>query len=212
MDNQVIKKDNDTKKISTLIVLILTLMFCTTSATYAYLAFSATSNNMTGAIASSGLELTVTPADLQTTNTGFMVPQKESALGTAMNSTNKCVDGNKNIVCRVYTINVKLKDTQNVIDTATTGTISFAFTKQASNLKWRLASSTTTLGSAGSTQTASTSAATFAAPSFTSANNNFTYYIVVWLNETNAVQADSGDWTATIEFKNSSGSITSTIK
>ena len=93
-NTQVRKNDNDSKKIVTMLVLVFTLMFCTTGATYAYLAFSATNNVATGNVAAAGLTLTVTEATLKSGNTGVMVPQKEGALGTAMNSTNKCVDGN----------------------------------------------------------------------------------------------------------------------
>ena len=45
MNNENVKKDNDTKKIVTLLVLIATVMVTTTGATYAYFALSAISNN-----------------------------------------------------------------------------------------------------------------------------------------------------------------------
>ena len=56
-------------------------MICTTSATYAYFAISATNNVATGTAATAGLTLTVTEAALKTTtNSGVMVPQKEAYL------------------------------------------------------------------------------------------------------------------------------------
>lgn len=201
------RKDNDSKKIVTMLILVFTLMFCTTGATYAYLAFSATNNVATGTVAVSGLTLTVTEAALKSGNTSVMVPQLESALGTAMNGTNKCVDGNNNIVCKVYTITVS---TSSTATTPTTGTI--AFTNPSTNLKWKLVSNATTVGTVGTAKAASTSAASFATPTFTASAKTFTYYIVIWINETGAVQNDSGSWRATIAFNNVNGGITSTIK
>lgn len=207
MSDQIERNDNDSKKILTMLVLVFTLMICTTGATYAYLAFSATNNVATGTVAQSGLTLSVAQATMKSGNTGVMVPQLESALGTAMNSTNKCVDGNNNIVCKVYTITVS---TSSTATTPTTGTISF--TNPSTNLKWKLVSNATTVGSVGTKAAATTNATTFATPTFSSANKTFTYYIVIWIDETNAVQTDSGTWTATIAFNSSNGGITSTIR
>lgn len=215
------KKDNgnDSKKIIATLVMVFTLMFCTTSATYAYLAFSATNNAMTGQIAASGLTLTVTPQTLGGTKSGtvgtVMVPQLETALGKAMGTDYKCVDNKGNIVCKVYKITVS---TTSTATTPTTGTISFAGIAKMPNLKWRLATDATTLGSTGTTTAATTSAAQFAEPEFSATNQSFTYYIVVWINAaTDAsgkeiAQTDSGTWRATIAFNNVNGGITSTIR
>lgn len=208
--NGKIRKENDSKKILAMVVMIATLMICTTSATYAYFAFSATNNAMTGTAAASGLTLAVTQAALggtsSGTSTGVMVPQKEAALGTAMGTNYKCLDANGNVVCKVYTITVS---TSSTAKTPTTGTITF--TGATTNLKWRLASNATTLGTTGTTKVASSTAATFATPTFSASTQSFTYYIVVWINETGASQTDSGTWRATITFNNVNGGITSTI-
>lgn len=210
-------QSSDSKKIITLVVLILTIMVCTTSATYAYFAFSASnSTTMTGTVAGSGLSLSVTQGTLgganSGTNTNVMVPQLESALGTAMGSaTNKdykCVDGNGNIVCKVFKITIS--SPSNTATVPTTGTITF--TGASTNLKWKLVDSYTALKSGETAKTASTSAVTFASPTFTKSAKEFTYYIVVWINETGAVQGDSGTWTATITFNTANGGITSTIR
>ena len=59
-------KNNDSKKIFGLIVIIATLMITTTSATYAWLAFSASNaTTVTGTVADSGLTLTVTESALK---------------------------------------------------------------------------------------------------------------------------------------------------
>ena len=217
-------QSNDSKKIITLVVLILTIMVCTTSATYAYFAFSASnSTTMTGTAAVAGLSLSVTQGTLGGTNSGtntnVMVPQLESALGTAMGSASgkdyKCVDGNGNIVCKVFKITISTESTATV---PTTGTIAFNFTAPTektanfSNLKWKLTDSYTALKSGETAKTANTSAVTFASPTLTASTKTFTYYIVVWINETGSSQGDLGTWTATITFNTSNGGITSTIR
>ena len=145
MSNNQVKSENDTRKIFTTLVLVLTLMICTTSATYAYFALSAISNNViTGNAATASLTLTVTPATLKSSNTGVMVPQLETALETAMNGTNQCVDGNGNIVCKVYTVTVTNGSTAAV---KLNGTISFTGTNTSMiNLKWKRVNGATTLG------------------------------------------------------------------
>ena len=205
------KSSADTKKILATFVMIITLMFCIISATYAYLAFTASNNIATGTIAESGLTLTITQQTLGGPKSGtagtVMVPQLSSSLETAMGTDYKCVDRNGNIVCKVYKIDISTNSTATI---PTKGTITF--TSQTTNLKWQLASDATTLGSVGTETAATPSAAQFATPTFTATTQTFTYYIVIWINETNSIQTDTGTWTATIAFNTSSGTgITSTI-
>lgn len=241
---QKINKDNDSKKIFTMLILVFTLMICTTGATYAYFALSATNNVMTGTAATASLTLTVTQATLQSGNTSAMVPQLESTLGTAMNPINQCVDANGNIVCKAYTITITNKSTAAV---KVKGTISFTGTSTSMiNLKWKrttsvTAVSTSTTGSYSSTNTnvctlngdqtacstfpeydltAGTACTTSAgvdtgctSVSLAKSSGSATYYVVVWINETNAIQTDSGTWKATVKFEGENGTgVTSTIK
>jgi len=234
MENNVnSNKETDTRKIFTMVVLIFTLMICTTSATYAYFAISATSQNMTGTAATASLSLSVVQADLKNaTNSGVMVPQRESALGTAMNSTNKCVDGNDNIVCKVYTVTVTNGSSAAV---RVRGTIQFSGNTNMPNLKWRRADSATSLGSNNSVAVGTNTTTTYDIVAGTSCttvggvdtgctpislaktNGSATYYIVVWINapmtgDIEQSQNDSGTWSATIRFEGENGSgITSTI-
>ena len=226
-------ENGDSKKILTVLILIATLMVCTTSATYAYFALSATNTSIvTGTAATHTLTLTVTQATLKSGNTGAMVPQLVGALGTAMNSTNQCVDGNGNIVCKVYTITIT-NTSSAAVDL--NGTIQF--TNPTTNLKWKRAASTTSVATTttGSYVTAGVSATTTrtdltsgtaCTPSSGSAGctnidlaksgvtgNSATYYIVVWINETGSSQGDSGTWSATITFEGANGrGVTSTIR
>jgi len=230
------KDENDSKKIFTVLILIVTIMVCTTSATYAYFALSATNTGtVTGTAATHSLTLTVTQATLKSSNTGVMVPQLASAIGTAMNSTNQCVDGNANIVCKVYTITIQ-NDSTAAVDL--NGTITF--TSPTTNLKWRRTASTTavngslTTGSyvssgisatttrtdliSGTACTPSSSSSGCTSVKLTKSSSSTTtdaatYYLVIWINETGSSQGDSGTWSATITFEGADGrGITSTIR
>lgn len=229
MDNSIAnnKKDSDSKKIFTTLILIATLMVCTTSATYAFFALSATNTNtVTGTASTATLTLTVTQATLKSSNTGVMVPQLASALGTAMNSTNQCVDGNGNVVCKVYTITITNGSSGTVV---LNGTIQFD--NVTPNLKWKRVATTVSVGasttgtsyapvSASTTRTdlISGSACTPASKSdgctavSLAKNASATYYIVMWINETGSSQGDSGTWYADVVFEGQNGTgITSTI-
>lgn len=148
MDNsKVVNENNDSKKILTIFVLIMTLMICTTGATYAYFAINATNDNsITGNAATASLVLNVTKATLGGTNSGTtktnkLVPQNYSALGTAMGNNYKCIDGNGNDVCHVYTITVTNTSTARI---KLNGTISFTGTADKYvNLQWTKSTSLT---------------------------------------------------------------------
>ena len=231
----------DSKKIFVMLVLVLSLVVVTSGATYAYFAISATAaNNITGTAANVGLNLTVTPAtlggsDSGTTQTNVMVPQYDTAIGTAIGNDFKCIDGAGNTVCKVYTITITNSGGATV---DLTGTITFASNTNgvalSQNLKWRRLGGTTTL-SATTTQsyaqagvsastspkdliagTACTVATGSGCASFSlnpGASENF--YIVVWISETdnNQYSADGArSFVATIDFNASNGKgVTSTI-
>ena len=76
----------------------------------------------------------------------LIVPQLYSALGTAIGNSYKCVDGNGNTVCKVYTITVTNGSTAAV---TINGTIQFTqFNGNGNtNLRWRRIDSTTALSS-----------------------------------------------------------------
>ena len=197
------------KKIMYLTFGILTLIITITGSTYAYFALSTSNNNaITGTTADVGLTLTVTKLKPNTNTTDYLVPQLESALGTAINNTNNCKDANTNTVCQVYkatltntgTANAKLK-----------GTISFSNVSNLPNLKWKLITDATTLGS-NPTNNATSSSSTFVAEANLNPNQSIDYYFVVWINETGSEQSDNGSYTASITFTSSNGKgITSTI-
>lgn len=219
MNNSEKKNNGDSKKIYSLLVLIAVVMITTTGGTYAYFAIGASNNNkISGTAATADLSLSVEETLPKKTNTGSMVPQRESALATAMNTSNACVDGNTNIVCKVYTIKVTNNSTAQV---KVNGTIQFANSTNMPNLKWRLVTGVNTLGSNATNSANNSNTQTFVSnESLTKSGGNKTYYIIVWINaqmDTNqptkeVSQTDKGTFTATIDFKSSDGlGVTSTI-
>lgn len=233
------RKNN--RKIFALIVGIATLMVSVTGSTFAYFALRATNDNVvTGTTATASLTLSVVEQELKSPNSGKIVPQLSTAIPTAINSTNKCVDGNGNIVCKVYKITVTNGSDAGAL---VNGTIVFT-NYSTTNLRWRRIDSATT----ATTTTANTSYAASGVtvvkdaevdlvsgkacvPSESTAtctdvslaksdgasggSDESTYYIVVWLYETGSDQtsADAGKtFAATIKFEGADGKgITSTI-
>ena len=95
------------RKTFVLIVAVATLVISITGATYAFFALSISNTTaVTGTTATTNLTLSVEEQALKTPNTGKMVPQLSTAIPTAINTTNKCVDANGNVVCKVYKITV----------------------------------------------------------------------------------------------------------
>lgn len=220
-------------KLHLYLTLILILFFSVTGATYAYFAISATNNTITGEAATVNLTLNVSRVfpTASSVNTGVLVPQlsvsgsNTSPLSTALK--NGCVDGNKNVVCQVYKI-----DIQNVGGTATQvvdGSINFygntAMTNDASttlpNLRWKLITSvnaTTPANSVLGTNADLVADANgdnrFASNVTLATNNKYTYYMIIWVNETLVDQPiDQGNsYYAKIEFNSSNGTgVTSTF-
>lgn len=222
-NSQAIKKDNDTKKIFTMVVLVFTLMICTTGATYAYFAITSPSNtSMTGTAATAELTLSVTrlaPTTAKwTSSTQKMVPQYEKVGGsgaelltTAMNTTNSCVDGNGNVICQVYEIKLTNGGTSKL---SVNGNVTFTWTTTFTNLKYRLKANETTqlnattavnstnLGGQTSSSIAKDSAINLADKKTLVVNGSYYWYIVFWINETGTNQntTDTGTFTSTVTF------------
>lgn len=237
MGNDNVRKDNDSKKIVTMIVMICTLMLCTTGATYAYFAISATNATATGTAATVGLNLTVsrvTPTSTKWSgSTQTMVPQLDAGLASAMNSANSCVDGNGNVVCQVYKITIENTGTSAV---RLRGAVFFSVTGTYTNLFWKQVTNANTMGSnttykfstAETTNSTTANAANstligdllLAKADSTTPNNSGNdyseFFVVVWIRETNGEQnaTDTGTWVMNVSFKdkvNPTKGVTSTI-
>ena len=127
-----------------LVILIIVFFFSVVISTYAYFYFLQSNETaISGNAAMINLTLRVNrvlPVS-DSNNTGVMVPQKQSALSSALASS--CIDDNKNIVCHVYSIYIKNNSTANVVingniyffgDASLVNNISSSMP----NLKWRL--------------------------------------------------------------------------
>lgn len=212
------------------LILIGTVFFSVLGATYAYFAASAIDNTtITGEAATVDLTLTVDRLLPQKSNTGVMVPQKStsedvnSPLATALKQG--CVDDNTNVVCQVYQITIK-----NDGGTATEivdGSVSFfsdaALTKNSTttmpNLKHKLITSidqanpnNSVLGT-NADLSASSTPYKFATNVTLTTNQEYTYYMIIWFNETETDQIDEGNtFYGKIEFDSSNGTgVTSTF-
>lgn len=217
------------------VTLILIVFFSITGATYAYFAISAeNTGTITGNMATVNLTLDVEKVfpTASSTNTGVMVPQlstsgnANSPLASALK--NGCVDGNTNVICQVYKINI-----QNVGGTATQvvdGRVDFYGNNEMTadvsstmpNLKWKLITSSnasTPTNSELGTESDKQADATGNDNIFTNdltmvTNSSFDYYMIIWLNETNSDQTiDEGNsFYAKISFESSNGTgVTSTF-
>lgn len=235
-NGQYVKKDdNDGKKIFTMLALVLTLMVCTTGATYAYFAISAQSvNTMTGTAASASLSFSsgggAAPSYIGPTTSAAqsnpMVPQKSlngttNVLQKAFNGASgkgKCVDGNNNTICKAYSFTIANASTATAV---IKGQIKFTYaayngtSPSFPNLKWKLMdnASTVTVASGNQGTAASTSFVNFETGLSLAPGATKTYHIIFWIEETDSAQNDKGIWYATLQFINNvdNSGITSTI-
>ncbi len=197
------------KKISYTIIGIIVLIITITGATYAYFALSASnSTTVTGTAANVGLVLNVEKIKPETNVVDNLIPQLESALGTAISSTYKCIDANNNAVCQVYKASLTNNGNATV---KVKGTIAFSNMSNLPHLKWKIIENATTIGTNTGT-TASTTATNFITEETINANQTKDYYFVVWIDEIGNIQNESGTFTATLTFTDSNGTgLTSTI-
>ena len=196
------------KKISYVVIAVLCLVITITGATYAFFALQISSNNIVGTTANVGLILNVDKISPETQGMDDLIPQLESALGTAISSTHKCIDGNSNVVCQVYRATITNNGSSNV---KLSGTITFSGISNIPHLKWKMITDATTVGS-NTGVTASTTATTFVQEVSLSPSAHQDYYFVIWIDETNSSQNESGTFGATITFDSSDGQgLTSTI-
>lgn len=220
-------------KLQFFVMFILVLFISVTGFTYAYFALSISNNNTIGGKAAT-VNLTLGVQKIfplsSSSNTGVLVPQvsiSESASSPLSVALKRgCIDANGNLICQVYKISIA-----NVGGTATQivdGFVSFYsdvnLTTDVStvmpNLRWKLITSVDTsnpnnsvLG-ANADLVANFNKNVFADDLTLATGGSATYYMIVWINETNEEQPlDEGKtFYGQIEFTSYNGTgVTSTF-
>ena len=201
------QKGKNITKLQLAITLTLVLFFSATGLTYAYLLITdATDNRISGNMATVTFDMSVEkifPATTQN-NTNVMVPQLQTTNALTNALKGGCVDQNRNVACQVYKITIKNRNS--TINQLLDGKISFysnpEMTKNISNtmpnLKWRLITSADKTTPSNSTLgTGENYIATATDIKFVSnlqieknTQTEHSYYIMVWINETNKDQQD----------------------
>lgn len=196
------------------VVGVATLVVAIIGATFAY--FSATdtdTDTVQGQAATAGLSLTVTK--VSTDATGGLVPIAETLLDKALTGDtatgNKmCLDKDGNTVCQVYKIVVKNDGTATAIFD---GTLDLTATTYA-NLKWAnvnknagLDGDATVPASVG-TNLVGSSVSEITTGETYAAGATKTYYVMIYINETNTSQneTDKGSFTGIVTFNSAGGS------
>ena len=192
------------------VALIIVGIFCYAlliiGGTYAYYALTASNNSIAGTAGDADLSLEV--VDQYPSNDENLVPQLEKGLATAISSDYSCVDGNKNTVCQVYSIKVTNTGTATV---KVNGSIKFGNIDKMPNLKWRLIKDKNTYGDYNS-HYASLNNARFDSDLTLRKGASKTYYMVIWIDEVDENQTDTGKYNAIINFSSSNGTgATSTV-
>ena len=203
--NYVIKKKN----FFVFFFIILLLMFLVTSGTYAYL-FYTTSNNsiISGNMGKVDLELEVIR----------ILPEKKSVNSSllfkfdelASNLNKGCIDPeNEYSLCQLYKINLKNKS--GGVNVRLKGGLSFNNSNMP-NLSWILlgnsysSSVNYTKEMLGNTfNIASSNYVSFVDDYLLMNDNEETFYILIWINEINEIQYDSGSYSGIVRFEDSNG-------
>ena len=194
------------KRVSLIIIGIFCYALLVTGGTYAYYALTASNNSIAGTAGEADLSLEV--VNQHPNNEEYLVPQLEKGLATAISSNYNCVDDNNNTVCQVYSIKITNTGTATV---KINGTITFGNIDKMPNLKWRLIQDKNTYGNYSS-HYASLDDARFDSDLTLRKGASKTYYMVIWIDEVDKNQPDTGKYNATIDFSSSNGTgVTSTV-
>ena len=201
MDNNLEKKESKIMFFSLLGVL--TLITAIAGATYAYFSATATNNNVIkgeSAYDANALKLEITQVSA---GEGKLVPQLNSAIQKAVEGASgkgSCIDANGNTICKVYSI--KITNNSNVaLNVSGTLTLTAA---NMTNLRWAKGTGATTgfPTPAGTYNAVSTTALADTALSSVAdtTNNNKTFYVVIWISETNTAQEDKNAFSGVVTF------------
>lgn len=168
------------------VVGVATLVVAIIGATFAYFSASATNDtDVTGTTASKAA-LTLTITRVSDSNTvKNMIPMLSTDLqkGVTGTASKSCIDANGNTVCQVYkvTIGNSSKDIGVTVD----GTMNL--TSTAKNMKWQVLTDATTVNETATTVVQGTNGDIVKKQAL-AAEGTQDFYLVIWLEETNAEQ------------------------
>ena len=190
---------------------VATLIVAIIGATFAYFTASASNNEtIQGNAATVGLNLTV---EKVSNGDSGLVPQKPGAPltsamkgvdATANSGDDSCVDENGNTVCQVYKISV---ENTGSAEAKLNGTLTLE-KGTVTNLKWTTVQTWDSEPIPDETKEGNDldTGVTL------SGSGKKEYYVVVWIEETDAPQEDTGSFTGSVSFNAADGSgVTSTF-
>ena len=191
-----------------MIIAMLTLIVAIVGATFAYFSLQASDENtVKGNAAKVGLSLEVRKVSVDAS--GDLVPLDELLLdkaiaGDTATENQMCVDKNGNTVCQVYELKVTNEGTA---ATAVNGTLTLT-AETITNLKWQIMTDQNTPVT-DSGQFKTTDDTEVAKNDTIEANpGTKSYYIMIWIDETENDQNDSdtGAFTGVVSFSSADGS------
>ena len=181
-----------------LIVIVMAIVVALLTGTYAYFSVSVSSSNnaISGSIANVKISMNVKLL----TKDDKLIPLKESLLNEAAKA--QCQDSNGYTACQIYSITVNNEGSVKVnVDGYVTLTSS-----TSKNLKWTELSTQTSYGSA---KKRGMKRSSLVKQDSIKAKSSKTYYIMVYLNDTNTEQndIDKGSFNGIVEFNTGSNSL-----
>lgn len=196
------------------IVGVVLLVIAVSGSAYAYyVASAADSTTIKGTAAGAGLSLSVTKES--TTASGNLIPLTNTPAmlttaakgyggGNTFDATKSCIDKNGYSVCQIYKIIVKNDSTAAV-------TLNGGITKLEGagtpNIACAVMDSNVSVTDAATCKTANSLEAN---TTFT-AGQSKTYYIIVYINNTNNAQTDNGAFNGTVTFTTNTGRLEATF-
>lgn len=194
--------NEDRKGIFLATVGIMTIIVAIAGATYAFFAASVSNNAITGQSGyediQNALSLSVT---MVSNGTGKLIPQNSendaiNAAAVGSGSSQSCIDGNGNTICKVYKITIS--NTKSIkLNVRGTLTITEATTGSMPNLRWAMSTSSATSGFGTANEISTTS---LADTSLAATSGTYTVYVIIWIEETGSEQTDSGSFSGKVEF------------
>lgn len=168
------------------VVGVATLVVAIIGATFAYFSASATNDTdvkgTTASGASLGIAITKVSDEATAKN---MIPMLSTDLQKGVTGTDSksCIDANNNTVCQVYKVTVT--NGSGDIGINVKGTMNL--TSTAKNMKWQVLTDATTVN-ADATTTVQGAVGTIVDNQALTASGTHDFYLVIWLDETNAAQ------------------------